>query len=380
MRNLVPICVEDIEQTANDRVKIRAMRDGIRAGFSDFFNTHGFTRHEAGRIIPEHDESVLFTGSTISTFKPYLEKQNVPSNGLFMIQSCLRTQNTKILKDDSKRPQWASYFSSIGALTTYDNLDEISKLTWLFYTDFLGIPEDKMRVRIASKDIDLLSHWKKAALNDRLEHDANNPVYYTHKFGMESVSGRNCNLAVVDHRTQELRDIGNIIVIERAGEPIAVEIAFGVETIVSRLLGFPNPIAASLIADIVPVKNEYSLKLADAISSSVVILDSGERPVATNRGRVLRKYMQAIGDYREKAAVTLDEIEKFASDFEKEEFGKVTSIPSKIREYVSAYEHLKRRGLGVEEVNKELSSIIPLENQTGIISPRMPLSSQLVMG
>lgn len=376
MSNLIPIYHDDIEAAANDRKRIAAMRDGIRQKFSEFFNAKGFARKEPGKMIPEDDESVLFTGSTISTFKPYLRAGNVPQNGLYMIQSCLRTQNTGILKNRNKQPQWASYFSSIGALTQPSSLDELSAQTWEFYTNYLGIPSDQLKVRIASKDVDLLKHWQNAGLEDHLEFDQNDPVYYTHKFGMDGVSGRNCNLAVIDHKSGELRDIGNIIVIETEEATLGAEIAFGVETIVSRLLGFPNPIAASLMADIVPVKNENSLKLADAISSSMVILDTGERPVVTNRGRVLRKYLQAVSDLREDAEVSIDEIEEYAREFELREFNSLSMLPSKIAEYVHTYEQLKAKGLKPEKVNEGVSGVFPPLESDEIPSPRISVSSR----
>lgn len=363
MRGLIPFYRNDIEKAANDRLRISEMRDNIRQGFSEFFYTQGFSRHSPGQIIPENDESVLFTGSTISTFKPHLIHGTIPENGFYMIQSCLRTQNTKILNDDIKQPQWASYFSSIGALTRYEKLDILSEQSWAFYTDYLRIPRDRMRIRIASKDVDLLKFWNRAGLEDYLEFDANNPIYYTHTFGMDDITGRNCNLAVIDRHTGELRDIGNIICIETKDTQLGAEIAFGVETIVSRLLGFPNPIAASLIADIVPLKNQYSLKLADAISSSMVILDAGVRPVVTNRGRVLRKYMQAISNLRQKADVTIRDIQHYAEEFELREFGSISDLPAKVISYIMRYEELCSQDLTLEKINERVSSIFPPEVQ-----------------
>ncbi len=376
MIDLIPSNCEEIKNIAQDRKKIAEMRDGIRHRFSEFFNIQGFRRHEPGHIIPEHDQSVLFTGSTISTFKPYLIKNMVPAFGYYMIQSCLRTQNTKILNNHDAQPQWASYFSSTGALTQYKNLDEISEQTWGFFTDFLGIPSDRMAVRIASKDRDLLSYWEKAGLTDYLEYDANQPDYYTHKFGMGDISGRNCNLAIIDLETGELKDIGNIIVIERSNKPVGVEIAFGVETIVSRILGYPNPIAASLMADIVPVKNRHSLKLADAISSSMIILETGERPVATNRGRVLRKYLQSMSALRHKAKVSIEDIREYAEEFEVKEFGSYSERPEKISKYLMKFESLKEKGLKPEKINANLSSVFPPKKENEIAhEERVSLSS-----
>ena len=97
--------------------------------------------------------------------------------------------------------------------------------------------------------------------------------------------------------------------------------------------------------------------MADAISSSVVILDAGERPVVTNRGRVLRKYLQSISDLRQKADVSIAEVGAYASEFEKCEFGSETSLPSKIVEYIQKFEELQKQGLKPEKVNEGVSTV-----------------------
>ena len=369
MNGLIPDDEQEIEKAGRDRFRIAEMRDGIRQSFAHYFTEQGFQLQPAGSLIPETDKSVLFTGSTISTFKPYLERQDIPHPGLHMVQSCLRTQNVSLLNDDARQPQWASYFSSIGALANYDELDSLSALTWTFFTEVLGIVPERFAVRIASKDIDLLRAWPAMGLANVLERDVNPPVYYTHKFGMDGVAGRNCNLAIKDHRTGNLRDIGNIIVIESESAKLGTEIAFGVETIVSRLLGFSNPIAASLIADIVPANSEHSLKLADALSSSLAILNAGERPVVTNRGRLLRKYLQAVGDLRQGAGLSLDDIERYGIEFEAKEFGYASPLPAQIKRYVASYETLQGQGFKPEKVNERLSDIFPP-------SPSKPLLTQ----
>lgn len=357
MIKLIPIGFEDLEKVEKDRQKISEMRNGIREKFSEYFSSQGYLPKKPGSIIPENDKSVLFTGATISRFKPYLEKEHDIENGFYIIQNCLRTQNTKTLKNDNTQPKWASYFSSIGAFAKYEKLDLLSKHTWDFFTNCLGIPANRLVLRLAAKDADLLKYWQNEGLDRHLELNANDPSYYTHKFGMEAVTGRNCNLAIIDHRSGNLRDIGNIIVIEKKGIPHAVEIAFGIETIISCILGLPNSIAASLINDIIPICNPYSYKLADAISASVVILNAGVRPIATNRGRVLRSYLQAISYLRKKAYVEIDKIKEYAEAFEGEEFGSITKIPEKILEYIINFEKFTTSGLSPEKINEKTSSI-----------------------
>jgi hypothetical protein len=376
MKSLIPHNVHEVDRASQDRGRIAEIRDFVRYEFSKYFNLKGSQRCAPGHLIPENDDSVLFTGSTISTFKPYLIGQNIPQSGVHMVQSCLRTQNTKILYDITRQPQWASYFSSIGALANYEQLDSMTANTWELFTGNMGVPLERIVIRASSQDNDLCREWLRAGLQGHIEFDQKDPVYYTHKFGMDCVAGRNCNLAIRDLKTGEPRDIGNIIVIETPDHPLGMEIAFGVETIVSRLLGFPNPIAASLAADIVPVKNGSSLKLADALSSSIVILDSGERPIATNRGRVLRRYLQAVSDLRLMADVTIPEIRQYSEEFEHQEFGAVSEIPARMEKYIVAYEKLKREGLKPEKINERLNEVFPVSANNINMYGRTPLSSK----
>ena len=106
-------------------------------------------------------------------------------------------------------------------------------------------------------------------------------------------------------------------------------------------------------------------------------MDSGERPVATNRGRVLRKYMQAIGDLRARADVSLTEIRAYGEEFESREFGFVSHFPAKLEEYIGKYEVLKSQGMTAEKINERLGDIFPnTSNET--IKSRTSLSSRFV--
>jgi len=346
-----------INELHAERSLIADMRDDIRRKFVEHFGSCGFFEHQPSGLIPKYDKSVLFTGSTISTFKPYFVDSNRPNKDFYIVQNCLRTQNALNLTKDEIEPQWASYFSSIGTFNSYTKLSYLCAQTWEFFADSLHVPISQLRVRVSSKDRDLYGFWKKSMKPQCLEVDANTSSYYTHKFGLQNVYGRNCNLAIFDRVNGVLRDIGNIIVIEVDEEPYAMEIAFGVETIVSRLLGLSMPIGAAPIADIVPCITPHSMKFADALCAAMVILKEGERPIATNRGRVLRKYLQGVSYLRHKINVTPEDIARYAENFQSKYLALSSDIPSKICRYVIEYENLKAREIPSEKINETISQI-----------------------
>jgi hypothetical protein len=368
------------EHASSDRAKMADLRRFVQDQFATTLAGKGYAEGVPGPLIPEHDESVLFTGAATNTMKPYLRgDQAIPGDRLFMVQTCLRTQNVKSLSDADSFPRWASYFNILGAITHVHNTDELSGEVWRFLTKSVGIPEDRLKVRIASKDADLLQYWQKSGYDiSNLEIDANDPVYYTHKYGMDGVSGRNYNFAVTDPVTGKYRDFGNIIIIETEDRKIAVEVGMGVETLIAGLLGLPSSINATLMADIIPVTSGASLKLADALGSSIAILDTGQvSPRARkgeHRGRILKQYLQGVIKLRAEAGFTIDEVRRFAEEFEIREYGAPSIVSQKIYDYLSAYEKFSAQQLTEHKFHENMAGIIGNLAEVGH-KPRRPQSS-----
>jgi hypothetical protein len=344
------------DQLISCRPQIGFQREFVARAFAEYFGAHGYTEHAPGSLIPADDASVLFTGSTISTFKPHLLSGSLPVPGYFMRQHCLRTQNASRLADEQARPYWSSYFHSIGAAAPYTQLPRMVDHTWEFFARTLSIPEDDLVIHVSSRDEDLLRACRNAR-GARLLCDTRDLPYYRHKFGMESITGRNCNLAVRCKATGESRDIGNIIVIDKHETPIAVEIAFGVETIVSRLFGLSSSIAATSMADFLPSHDWTSLNFADALTSSLTILAEGVRPVATNRGRVLRTYLQALSPLRQRARIASSELSLIGAHFFRTRYGRESVLPAQVACYVDRFEALSAEGLPSSHINRACAEI-----------------------
>lgn len=326
----------------DDKSFLRRLRNEFSAQFQSFFLQNGFFQAAAGNLVPANDKSVLFTGSTITTFKPVLLSGRISSNGLFMIQNCLRTQNAGQMHEDSFVPIWSSMFLSTGTLSRYDDLEKVSGLFWGFLTERLRLNPDSIRINIAASDTDLVAPWKDLGLARHLVFDTKEPVYYTHKFGIDGVTGRNCNIAIRGAYSDEFRDIGNIIVIESGDRKLGVEMAFGVETAISRILSLPTPIHAAPIAEFLSPSTNEELKIADAVAASTFILRSGIKPVADGRGRVLRSYLQGIGELLPQTRLLPADLETASKQMERACFGSVSNnVGEFIARYVSSYQSLK---------------------------------------
>jgi hypothetical protein len=339
------------------RQQVRALRDEVHAQFDAVFTSAGSALHSPGPLIPRVDDTVLFTGSTISTFKPYLLSNAIPSGGFHMVQRCLRTQNTSKLSDATSAIQWASYFSSIGAVAQYEQLPRLLHNTWHLFAEKLSLADDRLLIRVSSADHDLVRAIDALGLTGRASFDTEPHTYYQHRFGLTDISGRNCNIAVRGPDGDTFRDVGNVIVIEQRGKPIAMEVAFGVETIASRVLGLASPIHASPIADIIPLSNDLVSRLADALAAAMAILHAGIRPIATNRGRVLRKYLHGIHRIKSALGITNADVAYYAATFEARELSDRTTLPEQLAHYLTVCDKMISANEPSEQINRRAAQV-----------------------
>ncbi|WP_459176103.1 hypothetical protein [Ewingella americana] len=329
--------------------KVRA-----KEAFSQAFSGAGFTFHQPDGLIPSHDKSTLFTGSTISTFKPYLQQNaGLVLNPMFTVQDCLRTQNNLAMQDVVNYPKWSSLFSSVGAIGRYQDRYLIVQALRDFISNLELNTPARLRINIASRDHDIIDMLEAEGMADYLHFDSQQPAYYCHKFGMDGITGRNCNLAVSSDG-ETFMDIGNLIVIESAQAPLGVEAAFGLETIVTRMHGLCSSILALSAATCFSIHSAENLYIIDALVACVAIMSFDIQPIANNRGRVLRRYLQGLNQLRLKNSISIEFIADAARHFELTHY-KTQHIYKRIEQYLQQHTLLVVQDLTLSNINMRLS-------------------------
>jgi hypothetical protein len=334
--------------------------ESLVSDFKSHYMGEDYQEIQSVPITSGIDPTVRFIGSHISVLKPYIEDGTTPSPGLFMQQDCLRTRNVDKLLDDGYLPNWGSYFSSIGAITPPERLDDACTTTFDFLEKKLLIKPENIVIRISSKDKDLLEACSHRYSADRMEIDTKNPEYYTHKIGVEGLRGRNFNIALKNPSTEGFSDIGNIIIFETDNKTMGVEIALGTSTILKQLYSLDH------VQDCTPVmglhvENEpIRRKFEDAIISSTVLYREGLRPIGKhNRNRILKQYVRSLSYFRGKSGLSLDNLSKIIKDFENSEFpGSGTSSAEILVEFLGSFENelLYKKDL-TEDEKKILDSL-----------------------
>lgn len=289
--------------------KIRSMRDGkvktilpgptvleeIANAYKDLFVMRGYELEPPVRITAKLDPTVRFIGAPISVLKPYFLGGTIHNTGNIMVQNCIRTRNLKLLFDLSIVPKYGSFFTGLCTLVKYDRLDDLCRDAMDYFYDSLGLQEGEVCINISARDKDLL-RIAQAIVPESLIHVDTKPAqYYRHKYGIEGVSGRNFNFAILNPVTNEFDDVGNMIVIERDKEKIGVELALGDTTIAQQLLGLRH-IQDSYALGVTFDNEAVGRRFEDAILVALSLYSEGLRPTnaSLTQSRTLRSYMKCL--------------------------------------------------------------------------------------
>jgi len=316
----------------------QARDDIYRLGeaFSCFFETKGYIRHNPVLISSGIDPTTYFIGSHISVFKPYLQNSVIPSPGYYLVQDCIRTQNLNLYFSGDKDFEWASFFTSLGLLTPSYRPDEVY-LDAMKYLLSLGLDEDDIRIRVCSTHADLL--YASEGTWIKREVDTMPQTYYRHKLGLEDIFGRNLNIALRKRGTSKFADVGNVIVIEKDGTPVATELALGTSTILKQAYGLDHIMDCFNINGLEKVKPNMRRKMEDAILVVVTLYREGLRPGSKGKNRLLGQYLKSISYFKRKSMLSMESLQKTINNFETSDFPITeTSVTGEIIDYICRFE------------------------------------------
>ena len=308
--------------------------------FIDFYESINYNREQEKPVSSGYDKSVYLIGSSISSLKPFLLENNIPSNGVFIVQPAIRTQQLKNLyRDDEYFSEWASFFIALGTLTNYDKLDRIVFDIYK-YLLAIGMNDSDILIRVSSDDDDLVNSCSKVIPRVKTEVNTRPNHYYKHQYGMDiyGIGGRNMDIALKDYRTKEYADTGTVVVIEKNGEPIAVEATFGLSAIIARLFGCRHTVQATPVSDFWECADYDSCRFADCISVVTHLEFEGIYPNSTKMpGRLLKKYIQGVIWYTKKFGIELSHVMNVFNDYynaQYKPFGNTNDVLDNIEKHI----------------------------------------------
>jgi hypothetical protein len=279
------------------------------------FSNCGYKTQPPVSIASEIDQSVLFIGSTISVFKNEFLSGNLQGTGTVVTQTCLRTQNGDSLYNLNEFPEYCSHFHMIGGIAPIQNLSQVIEDNLSFFIE-AGFHKEDLVIRTSSKDEDLIKSSEGLHPSELIELDTKEDMYYRWKYGMEGVSGRGLTFAVKDKERGVLRDIGNIIVMEKDDGTSAIQWGYGIETLISRLNSLEHPIQATVISTIIDVHSNINRKVADALVSGLEMYNAGVTPGRRKRGSRLTTYIRGLNFLRKSNNMNLNQLSEILTEYQ----------------------------------------------------------------
>ncbi|MFI1810842.1 hypothetical protein ACH414_10920 [Streptomyces sp. NPDC020422] len=256
--------------------------------FRDASLAAGYKERQRRPVVSRHDPSVRYTNSTISVLKPLLA--GGVRERAFLVQPALRLRNLDHVRRTGAMSPFGCSFMSFGALGPTGDAPRLSALARDLLVDGLGLAPGDVRLRVLAEDRDLIEAGIEAGLAVAPERS---PEGFRHVFGMPGVTGRNANIALRGPRGWA--DVANVIVIEESGQPIGVELAFGVNMVLVQAMSLAHPVLAGPAT--AAVRHGVSdLTALDALSSATVLAMEGLRPVARGRGQNYRALLRLLGE------------------------------------------------------------------------------------
>lgn len=261
-------------------------------------------------ITAKLDPSVRFIGAPISVLKPLFLEQEIPPGGAFMVQNCVRTRGVRALFESGQVPKYGSFFTGLCVLVEYPKLGELGGEAKSFLQGRLGVDADDICINVNEGDEDLVAVAEGLGLSN-VYANAKPAPYYRHKYGLDTVWGRNFNFGLRSLADGEFEDIGNLIVIENQDGPLGVELALGDTTMLKQIYGLGH-ILDSYGLELVPPNAPEGARrrLEDSAITCLALFREGLRPGGSNnQTRLLRSYVKALSFYRQLLSINLGELQ-----------------------------------------------------------------------
>jgi len=316
---------------------LRGRLSSLVEDFRSALRQRGYAEIPAVPVTARVDPTVRFVGSVVSVLKSVLLEERIPPGGVWLAQPALRTMNLQHARDPKKNPRWPSYFMQLGALAPLESRHVAAEGALAFLDRQVPGCSRRLVLQVPVEDEDL-ARLHPPGLSTYL--DPTGSERYRHRYGVPGLVGRTLNYAIRGGGGA-VHPVGNFILLELSGRPIAVELAFGPSNLLARLEGLELPIQATPAAEAVPLRDWAHVRLADVLVPAVVLGREGLRPRGSGRHRVVRGYLQALSTIRRQAGLSLDTLHAYADRFLQADPPAVADLPARICRYLAAFEELE---------------------------------------
>ncbi|OGG14971.1 hypothetical protein A2773_01620 [Candidatus Gottesmanbacteria bacterium RIFCSPHIGHO2_01_FULL_39_10] len=275
---------------------VSELRGAVGDSFSDYFRAIAYHERPAAPLVSEQDKSVLFTGATISAIKDVLIGQTYPegSNGVFVVQECLRTNSDKYLFRDDWIPYGQMYFNMVSILSRPGRRIEVIAEAVDHICRDLGIEPGRVKLR-STTELGEIPNEDIGGV--QIEYDTRALDYYHWKYGIRDVIGTGMTVCIFNPTIEKWFEVGNIVTIfDQDGNELGTEFGYGYEFLLAAALGVDQPQKFSRIYELHDFKVGMDQKYLTTLEATVMMRSAGARLLPRSGGvhTVYRKHLRGI--------------------------------------------------------------------------------------
>ncbi len=339
--------------------EIKKMHETFELSFNNFFKNRNYVRHESAPLLSKEDKSTVFTGASINAVKYLLLSQEFPqeSNGVFMNQECIRTQEIDKAFDNSYIPFGQAYFNMSSILSKPGRFKEVMKEALEFTQNEMGIDSSRLLINStqAYKDLRGLDSYIK---DIAIEYDSKNPEKYIWKYGMEGVHGEGLAICLYNKATESYWDVGNVVkILNQQGEELGTEFGYGQEFFLAAMLNVDDPSKLSKIFEKYEFNPGLNMKFYSYLETAVKIKEAGGKIKGRREGCIYRKYLKALQFLGRTLGLTEEDVIQKMIKYNHFSGGKVEDFKSE-HEFINLHKKRKDDFKGiVKRVNEYLQAI-----------------------
>ncbi|MEK6576101.1 MAG: alanine--tRNA ligase-related protein, partial [Nitrospirota bacterium] len=145
-----------------DGIIIRSSND-IRRAFCDYFISKGHTPVESSPLVPQKDQTLLFTNAGMVQFKGlFLGEERRNYKRAVSVQKCLRAGGKhNDLENVGLTGRHHTFFEMLGNFSFGDYFkEEAIEFGWEFLTEVIGLPKDLLWITIFREDEEAARIWR----------------------------------------------------------------------------------------------------------------------------------------------------------------------------------------------------------------------------
>jgi len=299
-----------------EKKDIKELHELVKTEFNNYFEHANYEQRPSAPLISNEDESVLFTGASISAIKPVLISGNYPEgkNGVYLSQECLRTRALIHAFENDYIPFGQTYFNMSTILSKPGRFKEVTQEALDFTTNCLGIDASRILIRSTKEKEEL--NTIDTYVGVKVDFDKQKPSYYHWNYGISGVRGEGVAICICNPADNKYWDVGNIVrIVDENDRELGTEFGYGYEFLLTAMVGVEEPLEMSQIFELYKLEEGLPKKYYSYMEAVVRMKRAGIEIGDHEEQHIYKQYLKSLQFMGETLGKSVEDVITEMKDF-----------------------------------------------------------------